>query len=81
MTIAVQLYARARDIAGCPCLLVPLPEQATVGDLRRRLAELLPNLAPLLARSALAVDNEWADDEVILSPDAGVALLPPVSGG
>jgi molybdopterin converting factor small subunit len=35
----------------------------------------------LLGRSALAVDNEWSGDDVLLSPEAAVALLPPVSGG
>jgi molybdopterin converting factor subunit 1 len=81
MTIDVHLYARARDLAGHPRLTVPLPENATVGDLRRRLAELVPALAPLLSRSVFAVDNECAEDEALLSPGAEVALLPPVSGG
>jgi molybdopterin converting factor subunit 1 len=81
MMVEVQLFARARDLTGTSRLEVALPEKATVGDLRRRLAELVPNLAPLLKRSALAVDNELAGDGEPLSPDAEVALLPPVSGG
>ena len=81
MMIDVQLFARARDLAGTSRLTVELPERGTVGDLRRRLAELLPNLARLLERSALAVNNEMADDAASLSPGAEVALLPPVSGG
>ena len=81
MMIEVQLFARARDLAGVPRLTVSLPAGATVGDLRRRLGELVPNLATLLERSALAVDSEWADDAVPLASGSEVALLPPVSGG
>ena len=73
--------ARARDLAGSHRVAVHLPERATLGDLRLCLAELIPNLAPLLERSALAVDNEVADDDLPLYPNAEVALLPPVSGG
>ena len=81
MMIEVQLFARARDIAGTARIAVALPDGATVGDLRRGLAELLPNIARLLEHSALAVDNELAGDALVLSSDAEVALLPPVSGG
>ena len=81
MMIDVQLFARARDIAGAGRITVDLPAGATVGDLRRRLSELLPNLARLLERSALAVDNEMAGDALVLTAPAEVALLPPVSGG
>ena len=81
MMIEVQLFARARDIAGQARITVALPDEATVGDLRRSLAELLPSLARLLERSALAVDNELAGDALVLTSDAEVALLPPVSGG
>jgi molybdopterin converting factor subunit 1 len=81
MTIDVHLFARARDIAGTSRLAVALPDGATVGDLRRRLGELLPNLARLLEHSVLAVDNEVAGDALVLAADVEVALLPPVSGG
>ena len=58
-----------------------LPDGATVGQLRRRLAEEQPALAALLQRSALAVNDEFAEDQTTLPPGADVALLPPVSGG
>jgi molybdopterin converting factor subunit 1 len=81
MNLSVRLFARARDLAGTPSLAVELPDGATVADLRRRLAEVCPALASLLERSALAVNDEFAADSVILSPAAEIALLPPVSGG
>ena len=80
-TIHVRLFARAKDLAGAESVAVEVPAEARVGDLRRRMAQLYPALAGLLQRSALAVDNEFADDTQLLSGTAEIALLPPVSGG
>jgi molybdopterin converting factor subunit 1 len=81
MIVHVRLFARARDLAGADSVSVELPDGATVADLRRRLAADRPALAGLLERSALAVENEFADDSLPLSANAEIALLPPVSGG
>ncbi len=77
----VLLFARARDLVGADAVEIDLPAGATVAELRRVLAERYPGLSPLLARCAVAVDNEFANDDLPLSPTAVVALLPPVSGG
>jgi molybdopterin converting factor subunit 1 len=81
MNVIVRCFARARDLAGADVLSVNLADGATVGDLRRRLAAEHPALAGLLARSGLAVNDEFADDTLTLPRGAEVALLPPVSGG
>jgi molybdopterin synthase sulfur carrier subunit len=81
MKVPVRLFARAKDLAGAEVVTLDLPEGACVGDLRRRLAEDYPPLANLLARSAVAVDNEFAGDDFALRGRAEIALLPPVSGG
>jgi molybdopterin converting factor subunit 1 len=77
----VRLFARARELAGADTIEVPLPAGATVRDLRRRLAADFPTLAGLLERSALAVNDELAEDALTVPLGAEVALLPPVSGG
>ena len=81
MQVAVKLFARARDLAGAYMVSVEVPDQATVGDLRRQLALAYPALKTLLERSALAVHDEFAGDSTVLPANAEVALLPPVSGG
>jgi molybdopterin converting factor subunit 1 len=81
MTHRVHLFARAKDLAGADTVTVELPPGATVAELRRRLAEERPALAGLLARCAVAVNDEFAEDSLTLPVDAEVALLPPVSGG
>ena len=77
----VRLFARAKDLAGADSIDVELSAGATVGDLRQRLAQAYPAIASLLERSALAVNDEFADDTLTLPVNAEVALLPPVSGG
>jgi molybdopterin synthase catalytic subunit len=79
--VRVLLFARAKDLAGTNSVELDLPSGATVRDLRRRLVEVRPALASLLERSAIAVNDEFAGDDLGLPPDATVALLPPVSGG
>jgi len=81
MRVTVRLFAQARELAGSATVVVELPDGSTVEELRRRLAEAYPALSNLLKRSALAVNNEFADDSLALPLQAEVALLPPVSGG
>jgi molybdopterin converting factor subunit 1 len=81
MIVHVRLFARARDLVGTDVVRVELSDGATIADLRRRLAANYPRLASLLERSALAVENEFAADSLVLSGHVEVALLPPVSGG
>jgi sulfur-carrier protein len=81
MMVNVRLFARARDLVGSADVFVGLADGACVADLRRALALEHPPLAGLLERSAIAVDNEFAGDDRVLSPRAEIALLPPVSGG
>ncbi len=81
MTCKVRLFARARELAGTESVFMELPDGATVAELRRKLAEEHPHLANLAARSAFAVDDEFAEETTKLTPDDEIALLPPVSGG
>jgi len=81
MMVRVRLFARARDLAGADTVDVELPPGSTVGELRRQLAMDRPALAGIVARSALAVNDEFAEDSLTLPLVAEVALLPPVSGG
>src|SRR5262245_61441231 len=67
MTITVHLFAAARDLVGRPTVPVELPAGATVALLRVALRDRCPALASLLARSAVAVNQEYAEDSVVLS--------------
>ena len=81
MQLEVRMFGGLTERAGGNRVRVELPEPATVADLRVALSDQHPSLAPLLPRVKVAVDLEVADDEVALTPDSEVALLPPVAGG
>jgi len=81
MIVAVRLFARAKDLAGTDLVRVELPAGATVAQLRLQLGCLAPALAGLLGRSAIAVNDEFAEQATQLTEKDEVALLPPVSGG
>src|SRR5437868_2525016 len=80
MRCCVLLFARAKDLAGTSSVTLDLPAGATVADLRRRLSEDNPSLAPLVQRSALAVNGALARAARVGPSAAAVALLPPVRG-
>lgn len=81
MTIEVLFFARARDLAGCPSLMLTLPDGAKAGDARRVLADVCPDLAPLLPAMFLALDQDYVDDTTPLRNGCTIACFPPVSGG
>jgi molybdopterin converting factor subunit 1 len=81
MICRVRLFARAKDLAGTEVASVEVPDGATVGQLRQRLAAAYPALTGLLGRSAIAVNDDFADDMLTLPLQAEIAVLPPVSGG
>jgi len=81
MRLKIQLFAAARELAGEPWVELDLPLNCSVRELRERLAEQQPALRRLLDRCSVAVDEEFADDKLMLKADQRVALIPPVSGG
>jgi len=78
---SVRLFAIARERAGRGEVLVQLPARATVADLRSALAEQVPGLASIAPQVMIAVDSEYAGDDIELPPGASLAVIPPVSGG
>lgn len=81
MIVEIQLFAVARQLAQKDSVSLDMSEPVTVGDLRRELAARVPALVPVLAHVRFAVDNEYADDQSVISADSRVACIPPVSGG
>jgi molybdopterin converting factor small subunit len=81
MKVVVQLFARARDLAGSGRVEIDLPASASVADLRQSLVERFPQVSPLAPKLLVAVGTDYADDATILKPDVEVACFPPVSGG
>jgi molybdopterin synthase sulfur carrier subunit len=81
MKVTVQLFARARDLAGADRVELDVPAAASVADLKQSLAARYPQVSPLVSKLLVAVGTNYADDRTILKPNAEVACFPPVSGG
>lgn len=78
--LRVALFAGMADVAGTR--LVSLPWRGgTVADVRRLLRAAHPALGPLLDRSAVAIGDRYAADDVTVPAGADLAVIPPVSGG
>ncbi len=81
MIVQVKLFAGAQQAAGRELVLVPLPDAATVIDLRQALVDLCPALAPWEPHLLIAVNQQYAADHQTLAADDELACFPPVSGG
>jgi molybdopterin synthase sulfur carrier subunit len=81
MNVRVRLFAAARQAAGRDTVDLDLPQGATIGQLRRRLVQQVPQLCGLVGQLMFAVDAEYARDSDEIPPAADVACIPPVSGG
>ena len=78
MDITVHVFASYADAIGSDRAIVSVPEGATVGDLRTAIAALSKSLPP---RPLIAVNDNYATDDVPVGPQDEVALIPPVAGG
>jgi molybdopterin converting factor subunit 1 len=80
MEISVLAFGIAKDIFGGPTVTVELTDAATTADLKARLEAQYPRLKQL-ASYMVAVNNEYAQDEGVITERDEVAIIPPVSGG
>jgi molybdopterin synthase catalytic subunit len=81
VNVTVLLFATLKDRAQRSRVSLALSEEATVGDLKTRLAAEVPSLAPLLPTSLASVNREYAFAGDAVHDGDEVALFPPVSGG
>ena len=81
MIVRVKLFAVAKEIAGSDEIAVEVREGATVGDVRNAMVAAVPELEGVLGHAMIAVDAEYANDNVVVDQTSEIALIPPVSGG
>ncbi|HNP19885.1 MAG TPA: molybdopterin converting factor subunit 1 [Fulvivirga sp.] len=79
MELKILLFGITKDIIGSSPHTLNM-DGNTVANLRRMLIEKYPKLAGLKS-ILIAVNNEYADEELVIKEGDEVALIPPVSGG
>lgn len=73
-------FGIVKDIFNGSSVEVELPENGTTQNLKKSLEERYPRLKHLVSYM-VAVNNEYASDEGLLTGRDEIAIIPPVSGG
>ena len=81
LNVTVRLFAIYREKVGTTELVLELPEGADVGYLADEMRRRYPGLTHDASALVVAVNQEYADHDYVLSDGDEVALIPPVSGG
>jgi molybdopterin converting factor subunit 1 len=80
MEISILAFGIAKDIFDGSSITVNLNNAATAADLKAILEQQYPKLKQL-ASYMVAVNNEYANDDLLITSKDEVAIIPPVSGG
>ncbi len=81
MTLRIKLFAVAMQKAGTTDLEVECSLPANVGEIKQLVVDTCPPLSEILPHCRFAVDDEFASDDTVITEQASVAIIPPVSGG
>jgi molybdopterin synthase sulfur carrier subunit len=76
----VRAFGITKDILGGEEAVIKVTNGTTVSALRHELNTRYPQLLGLRSLY-IAVNNEYADDDKVLTSADEIALIPPVSGG
>lgn len=79
--VTLFFFATFRVKAGVKEATLDVPDGATVAQLRGLVAEKFPELADSIYIALVAVNKDYAADEVLIPEGAEIAMFPPVSGG
>lgn len=80
MELKILFFGITTDITGCNTRTLNCDENITIKDLKTILISSYPDLKNI-NDFAIAVNEEYAEDETVLQLNDVVAIIPPVSGG
>jgi len=80
MTIKLVAFGIAKDILQSSTIDFSITEEATVGALKTDLCTQYPEFQRLKS-FAIAVNEEYQNDDFIIKSSDEVVIIPPVSGG
>ena len=78
-TFKIKAFGITKDLLGGREATIEVNGQ-TVGDLRAALNDRFPQLSELNSLF-IAVNNDYAEEDILISASDEIALIPPVSGG
>jgi molybdopterin converting factor subunit 1 len=80
MKVQILFFGITTDLLGFSNLELEVTEASTVVNLKRLLKEKYPQLKNM-ASYAIAVNESYAVNDLVLNENDIVAIIPPVSGG
>ena len=70
----------SKDIVGKNSVTLEFDDKLSVQEFRRQLTNVFPGLKEMETYT-IAVNEEYAEEEQLLSDNDTIAIIPPVSGG
>ena len=80
MNIKILAFGIAKDIVGGREIDFSIAQASTVAQLKNTLLEKYPKFENL-STLAIAVNNEYAENDYLIQEKDEIVLIPPVSGG
>lgn len=80
MIIKALFFGITTDLVGTSQLEIKIPKNTSVNDFKETLKVTYPQLQHINSYS-IAVNESYADDDLVLQENDVVAVIPPVSGG
>ena len=80
MNIDILAFGIAKDIVGKTSTSLELEGALSITELKELLCERYPDFAKIKS-FALAVNQEYQEDEYLIQSQDEIAIIPPVSGG
>lgn len=80
MKIEVLFFGMSRDLAGKGSTALEVASQTDVQRLKSILSKEFPMFSKMES-FAIAINESYAEDKIVLSEGDVVAIIPPVSGG
>jgi len=80
MKITILAFGIAKEIFNSSSVELHVEEGSTVAILKNELETIYPQIKKL-SSYLIAVNNEYAEDDIVLRSTDETAIIPPVSGG
>ncbi len=80
MNITILFFGVTTDLVGKNSLIYTLDGKTTIEALKKKLKTTYPSLKNI-HEFAIAVNEEYANDDLTINENDVIAIIPPVSGG
>lgn len=80
MKISILFFGMATDLVDSSSLEIELPSKSTVANFKEFLLAEFPELQKM-SSYAVAINESYATDDILIKENDVIAIIPPVSGG